>query len=96
MKPIRVLLADDHELVRAGIRALIQKIENVEVIAEADNGIQALALMRTHKPDLVLMDIAMPELNGLAATVQAKKEFPEIPIIILSGDTPLNRGVSCT
>jgi DNA-binding NarL/FixJ family response regulator len=84
MKPTRILLADDHELVRAGIRALVQKIENVEVVAEAENGNQALQLIRQLKPDLVLMDIAMPELNGLAATAQAKQEFPEIPIIILS------------
>jgi DNA-binding NarL/FixJ family response regulator len=84
MKPTRILLADDHELVRAGIRALVQKIENVEVVAEAENGNQALQLIRQLKPDLVLMDITMPELNGLAATAQAKQEFPEIPIIILS------------
>ena len=87
MKPIRILLADDHELVRAGIRALVQKIENVEVVAEAENGNQALQLMRQLKPDIVLMDIAMPELNGLAATAQAKQEFPEIPVIILSMHT---------
>lgn len=84
MKPIRILLADDHELMRAGIRALAQQIENVRVIAEAENGTQAIELMRTHKPDLVLMDIAMPVLNGLSATAQAKLEFPDIPIIILS------------
>ena len=84
MKPIRVLLADDHELVRAGIRALAQQIENVQVIAEAENGNQAIELMRTHKPDLVLMDIAMPRLNGLEATALAKQEFPDIPIIVLS------------
>jgi DNA-binding NarL/FixJ family response regulator len=84
MKPIRILLADDHELVRAGIRALLQKIKNVEVVAEAENGNQALQLMRQLKPDIVLMDISMPELNGLAATAQAKQEFPEIPVIILS------------
>jgi len=84
---MRILLADDHELVRAGIRALVQKIENVEVVAEAENGKQALELMRQLKPDIVLMDIAMPELNGLAATAQAKQEFPEIPVIILSMHT---------
>jgi DNA-binding NarL/FixJ family response regulator len=87
MKPIRVLLADDHELVRAGIRALTQQIDQVEVVGEAENGSQALELMRTLKPDVVLMDIAMPELNGLTATAQAQKEFPEIPIIILSMHT---------
>lgn len=84
MKPIRILLADDHELVRAGIRALLQQLKNVQVIGEAANGYQALQLIRELQPDMVLMDIAMPELNGLTATAQAQKDFPQIPIIILS------------
>lgn len=84
MKPIRVLLADDHNLVRAGIRALLQNVPEVEVVAEAENGRQVLGLVAKTKPDIVLMDIAMPELNGLDATAQLIKEHPKLRIIILS------------
>lgn len=84
MKPIRVLLADDHNLVRAGIRALLQNFPDMQVVAEAENGREAMGLIRTHNPDVVLMDIAMPELNGLDATAQLVKEFPKLRIIILS------------
>lgn len=84
MKPIRVLLADDHNLVRAGIRALLQTMPEVEVVAEAANGREVRGLVKTHKPDVVLMDIAMPELNGLDATAQLVKEFPKLRVIILS------------
>lgn len=84
MKPIRVLLADDHNLVRAGMRALLQNVPEIEVVAEAENGRQVRALIKAHQPDVVLMDIAMPELNGLDATAQLVKEFPRLRIIILS------------
>ena len=84
MKPIRVLLADDHNLVRAGMRALLQSVPEIEVVAEAENGRQARALVKAHQPDVVLMDIAMPELNGLDATAQLIKEFPTLRVIILS------------
>jgi DNA-binding NarL/FixJ family response regulator len=84
MKPIRVLLADDHNLVRAGMRSLLQNIREVEVVAEAENGRQVRALVKAHQPDVVLMDIAMPELNGLDATAQLIKEFPKLRVIILS------------
>ena len=79
-----VLLADDHTLVRAGIRALVEKLTDVEVIAEAKDGREALRLVREHKPDLVLMDIAMPGLNGYEATSRISKEFPDVRVIILS------------
>ena len=65
MKPIKILLADDHTLVRAGIKNLLQNLNNIEVIAEADNGRETLRLVEEKKPDMVLLDIAMPELNGL-------------------------------
>ena len=84
MKPIRVLLADDHTLVRAGIRALLDKLPDVQVIAEATDGRDALNLVKTHRPHLVLMDIAMPRLNGLEATRRMVKEFPNISVLILS------------
>jgi DNA-binding NarL/FixJ family response regulator len=84
MKPIRVLIADDHALVRAGIRALLEKLPDVKVVAEASNGRDALQLVKTHQPDIVLMDIAMPGLNGLEATKRVTKEFPNVRMLILS------------
>jgi DNA-binding NarL/FixJ family response regulator len=84
MKPIRILLADDHALVRAGIRGLLQKIANVEVIAEAENGLEALQLIRKLKPDIAFLDIAMPELDGLTAAARVAKDFPNVRVIILS------------
>jgi DNA-binding NarL/FixJ family response regulator len=84
MKMIRVLLADDHALVRAGISSLLQKLSDVQVVAEASNGHEALKLVKTHSPNLVLMDIAMAGLNGLEATARVVKEFPNIRVIILS------------
>src|SRR5947208_329734 len=84
MKPIRILLVDDHELVRAGLRALLEKISEVEIIGEAGNGREALGLIETLNPDLALMDIMMPELNGLDATARATSKFPNTKIIILS------------
>lgn len=81
---IRVLIADDHSLVRAGIRALVEKQANTEVVAEAGNGREALRLVRQHQPDVVLMDIAMPELNGLEVVRQLAKELPEVRSLILS------------
>jgi len=84
MKPIRVLLADDHTLVRAGIRSLLENMEGIEVIAEAGDGRDALRLVRAHRPDVVLMDIAMPGLNGLEAAARIAKKFPNVRVIILS------------
>lgn len=87
MKPIRVLIADDHTLVRAGIRALLEKLPGVQVVAEASDGREALRLVKTHQPDVVLMDIAMRGLNGLEATARTVKEFPKIKVLILSMHT---------
>lgn len=84
VKPIRILLADDHQLVRAGLRALLENIPGVEVAAETGDGREALNLVKTKQPDVVFMDIAMPELNGLEATSRLVKEFPEARVIILS------------
>lgn len=84
MKPIRILLADDHQLVRAGLRALLQSIPGVEVAAETGDGREALNLVKATQPDVVFMDIAMPELNGLEATSRLVKEFPKARVIILS------------
>lgn len=81
---MRVLLADDHLLVRAGIRSLVEAIDNMFVVAEADNGREALALARQHRPDLVIMDITMKELNGIEATARLRAELPQARVLILS------------
>ncbi|HET7731118.1 MAG TPA: response regulator transcription factor [Usitatibacter sp.] len=83
-RAVRVLLADDHLLVRAGIRSLLDAIEGVSVVAEADNGRDAVTLARRHAPDVVLMDITMKELNGIEATAQLKAEMPQARVLILS------------
>lgn len=84
MRIVKVLLAEDHGLVRAGIRSLLQKLSWLEVVGEASNGREALAMIRSHHPDVILMDIAMPELNGLEAAARIRKEHPNTRVIILS------------
>jgi DNA-binding NarL/FixJ family response regulator len=84
MRPIRVLLADDHRLVRAGIRSLVSQFQGVEVIAEASNGREVLALCAELRPDVVLMDVMMPELNGLDAAARLSAAHPKTRVIILS------------
>lgn len=81
---VRVLIADDHTLVREGIRALLERLPNVEVVAEATDGRDALNLLRTCQADVVLMDISMPRLNGLDATRQMIRVSPSVRVIILS------------
>jgi len=81
---IRIVLADDHALVRAGVRSLLASIPGVEVVAEAGDGHEALALVEKWRPRLVLMDIAMPGLNGLEATARLAKSHPETAVIMLS------------
>jgi DNA-binding NarL/FixJ family response regulator len=83
-KNLKVIIAEDHTLVREGFRSLLNDIDGVEVVAEAGDGRAALELTNKHKPDLILMDIAMPEMNGLEATAHVTKEFPDIQVIILS------------
>ncbi len=82
--PTRVLIVDDHALVRAGVRALAEKIEGVEVVAEAGNGAEALRLIKELKPDLVLLDITMPESSGFELLAQQAKEFPDVRVIVLT------------
>lgn len=84
METIQVLLVDDHKLVRAGIRSLLEKIPNIEVMAEASNGEEAISLAEHHQPDLVITDIAMPRFNGLELTRHLNKYFPKIRVVILS------------
>jgi len=84
MKPIRVLLADDHTLVRAGIRGLVANLPDVEVVGEAGDGHEALRLAEALHPDVVLLDIGMPGLNGLEVTARLTKLDPMIRVVILS------------
>ena len=84
MKPVRVLLADDHALVRAGLRELLQKLPDVEVVAEAGDGREALALVKTALPNLVLLDITMKGLTGLEAAERIVKDFPGVKVVMLS------------
>jgi DNA-binding NarL/FixJ family response regulator len=80
----RVLLADDHDLVRAGIRSLLEKMAGIEVVAEAGDGREALELTKRHLPNVVLMDVAIPGLNGLETLARITKEFSAVKVIILS------------
>ena len=84
MSKVRVLLADDHELVRKGLRALIERQPDLEVAGEAADGREAVELCEQMKPDVVVMDIAMPRLNGIEATGQIVKRNPATGVIMLS------------
>jgi DNA-binding NarL/FixJ family response regulator len=84
MNRIKVLLAEDHTFVREGFRKMLELESDFEVVGEADNGRQAVALARKLLPDIVMMDIAMPRLNGLEATRQMLKSNPAIKVIMLS------------
>ena len=87
MAPLRVLLVDDHALVRAGMRSLLQDLPDVEVVAEAGDGAEALAAAERERPDVVLMDIAMKGMNGLEAAARLRERLPEVKVIILSMHT---------
>ena len=84
MARTRVLLADDHKLFRAGIRALLKTVADVDIVAEAADGREALRLVATHHPDVVLLDIMMPSLNGLDAAVRIGRAFPQTRVVVLS------------
>ncbi len=82
--PARVLIADDHALVREGMRTMLASVPDLEVVGEAENGRKALELCRELEPDLVLMDVRMPEMDGLAATKEIKGECPETSVLIIT------------
>ena len=84
MKTVRILLADDHKVVRQGTRALLSTMPEWEIVGEADNGRDAVSLTAELKPDIVILDIGMPKLNGLDATRQIKKNSPQTEVLIFT------------
>ena len=84
IKPISVLLAEDHAIVREGFRSLLKHESDIEVVGEAETGRQAIAMVKKLRPAVVVMDIAMPLLNGLEATRQIRKDVPDTKVVILS------------
>src|SRR2546426_10688811 len=95
MRKIGVLLVDDHAVVRQGLRALLAGEEDMEVVGEAENGRQAVTLAKERTPDVVVMDVAMPMLNGLEATRQILKQAPAAKVLVLSsyGDDDCVQGL---
>jgi DNA-binding NarL/FixJ family response regulator len=83
-KPIRVLIADDHAIVRQGLRQILSDTPDLTVAGEAENGVQAVNMVRAGEWDVVLMDVSMPDRNGIDALKLIKKEFPRLPVLILS------------
>jgi DNA-binding NarL/FixJ family response regulator len=84
---IRVLIADDHTIMRAGLRSLLEKEDQIEVVAEAENGRKAVQLAVENEPDVVVMDVSMPDLNGIEATSQVLESLPKAKVIALSMHT---------
>lgn len=84
MNKIRILIADDHAVVREGTRRILEQEDDLEVVAEACNGEEAVTLAATSKPDVAIIDVAMPKLDGIEATRQIKSLYPSIIVLILS------------
>jgi DNA-binding NarL/FixJ family response regulator len=93
---IRILAVDDHELLRKGIAALVEVEPDMKLVAEAANGREAIQQFRSHEPDITLMDLQMPEMSGLDATIAIRGEFPDARIIVLTtyaGDMQATRAL---
>jgi DNA-binding NarL/FixJ family response regulator len=96
LNPIRILAADDHALLRKGIAMILSNHSDMTLVAEASNGREAVEQYRAHQPDITLMDLQMPEMNGLDAMIAIRSEFPDARIIILttySGDVQVLRAM---
>ncbi len=95
--PIRVLIADDHPVVRSGLAMILQQASGIDVVAEASTGLEAISLFCQHQPDVVLMDLKMPEMGGVDAIAAIRQVYPNVRIIILTtydGDEDIYRGLS--
>jgi DNA-binding NarL/FixJ family response regulator len=95
-KPIRILTVDDHPLLREGIAALVASQSDMKVVGEASNGLEAVKEFRRHRPDITLMDLVMPGMNGVDAIIAIRSEFPEARIIVLTtyaGDVQVLRAL---
>src|SRR6202453_285384 len=95
-KPIRIVLVDDHPLLRQGIAALVADQPDMKLIAEASNGREAVEQFRIHLPDVLLMDLQMPDMNGIDAMIAIRNEFPDARFIILTtyaGDVQISRAL---
>jgi DNA-binding NarL/FixJ family response regulator len=95
-KPIRIVLVDDHPLLRQGIAALVADQSDMKLIAEASNGREAIEQFRIHRPDVLLMDLQMPDMNGIDAMIAIRTEFPEARFIVLTtyaGDVQIIRAL---
>ena len=84
MPPIRILLADDHDVVRDGLRALLDRQPDLVIVAEAADGRECIVLAEEHSPDVVMMDVAMPKMNGIEATRRILAANPSTAVVILS------------
>lgn len=93
---IRILIVDDHHIVRQGLAALLKTVPGFAVAAEASDGEQAVELYRKHRPDVTLMDLRLPKLNGVAAIARIRSEFPAARVIVLTtfdGDEDIYRAM---
>ena len=94
--PIRILAVDDHPIFREGITGLLNDQPDMKLVGEASNGLEAIQLFRAHRPDITLMDLQMPEMSGVDATMAIRGEFPQAKIIVLttySGDVQVLRAL---
>ena len=83
-RPIRILIADDHPVMREGVRSMLEREANLRVIAEASDGLEAIDLYRLHRPDVSLIDLQMPNLDGLGTIGTIRNEYPDAPIVVLT------------
>ena len=81
---IRIVLCDDHQIIREGLRSLLEKQSDMKVVGEGTNGHEAIDLAGKHSPDVIVMDVAMPDLNGIAAARRLREEQPRLKILALS------------
>ena len=84
MKPIRILITDDHLIVREGLRLILETVEGVDIVGEASDGAECLRLVPELQPDVILMDLQMPRMDGITAIDRLRSEYPEIAIVILT------------